>query len=202
MWLFLSSFFSGDSRSEGSEKVFWLCERAFARGYPAERGSGGAFAKTPNGLSASATLPPADKQCQCYFCESLPPIRETQSAFHPHAHRNACSRRCDCGQHCSLNKWIQTALSNSQKRSEFLISSHNERPSIVTVRVCNPDCPPLTIDGRNAAPTPTGFAEIVSDDFPVLQCQRCLVIVHDRLRCGFAQFKLCAHFLDLRRLFL
>jgi hypothetical protein len=27
--------------------------------------------------------------------------------------------------------------------------------------VCNPDRSPRTINGRNAAPTPTGFAEIV-----------------------------------------
>jgi hypothetical protein len=45
---------------------------------------------------------------------------------------------------------------------------HNETPPVVTVRVCNPDCPPLTINRRNAGPTETGFAEIVSDYFPVL----------------------------------
>ena len=51
------------------------------------------------------------------------PIRvpKTQSAFHPHAQRKACSHRCDHGQHCSLNRWTQTALSNS--RNALSISS-------------------------------------------------------------------------------
>src|SRR5436309_8521636 len=37
------------------------------------------------------------------------------------------------------------------------------------MRVSNPDRSPVRIDGCDAAPTPTGFAEIVSDYFPVLQ---------------------------------
>jgi hypothetical protein len=36
------------------------------------------------------------------------------------------------------------------------------------MRVCNPDRPPLGINGCDAAPTPPGFAEIGSDDLPVL----------------------------------
>jgi hypothetical protein len=36
------------------------------------------------------------------------------------------------------------------------------------MRVGNEDRSPLRVYGRDAAPTPTGFAEIVSDDFPVL----------------------------------
>jgi len=55
-----------------------------------------------------------------------------------------------------------------QKRSQFFIRTHNETLSVVSVRVNNPDRSPLTINGRDAAPTPTGFAEIVSDDFPKL----------------------------------
>ncbi len=38
----------------------------------------------------------------------------------------------------------------------------------IAVSICNPDCPPPTVQGRDAAPTPTRFLEIVSDDFPVL----------------------------------
>src|SRR6266576_1290634 len=34
--------------------------------------------------------------------------------------------------------------------------------------VCNKDRSPARIHGCNTAPTPTGFAEIVGDDFPVL----------------------------------
>jgi hypothetical protein len=40
----------------------------------------------------------------------------------------------------------------------------------------NSDRRPSRSKAENAAPTPTGFLEIVSDDFPVLLCQRCLVI--------------------------
>jgi hypothetical protein len=37
------------------------------------------------------------------------------------------------------------------------------------MRVSNPDRSPVGINRRDAAPTPTSFAEIVSDDFPLLQ---------------------------------
>ena len=36
------------------------------------------------------------------------------------------------------------------------------------MRICNPDRLPAGINGGDTAPTPTGFAEIVSDYFPVL----------------------------------
>src|SRR5882724_1157423 len=45
-------------------------------------------------------------------------------------------------------------------------------------------------------PAPTNCAESIGDDFPVVH--RSLLTIQRRLRCGFAQFKLCAHFLDLR----
>jgi hypothetical protein len=35
--------------------------------------------------------------------------------------------------------------------------------SVVAMRVCNPDRSPIGINRWDAAPTPTGFAEIVSD---------------------------------------
>jgi hypothetical protein len=54
-----------------------------------------------------------------------------------------------------------------QKRSQFFTCTDNETLSVVAMCVSNPYCPPLTINGRNAAPTSSGFAEIVSDDFPV-----------------------------------
>ncbi len=41
-----------------------------------------------------------------------------------------------------------------QKRTQHFIGMHNEPLSVVAMRVCNPDCSPLTINGRNAAPTP------------------------------------------------
>src|SRR5262249_48415043 len=42
---------------------------------------------------------------------------------------------------------------------------------------------------------PSGFVEIVSDDFPSTLLARLLLIVQNRLRCGFAHFKLGTHFL-------
>ena len=55
-----------------------------------------------------------------------------------------------------------------KKRSQLFIRSHTEPLSVVTVRVNNPDRSPRRIDGCDPAPTPSGFAEIVSDDFPIL----------------------------------
>jgi len=51
------------------------------------------------------------------------------------------------------------------KRSQDFIGAHDETLSIA-MRVSNPDCPSLTINGQNAAPTPSGLAEIVCDEFP------------------------------------
>jgi hypothetical protein len=54
-----------------------------------------------------------------------------------------------------------------QKRCQLFIRSRNETLSVAAMRVTNPDCSPVGINRRNTAPTPTGFAEIVRDDFPV-----------------------------------
>jgi hypothetical protein len=40
---------------------------------------------------------------------------------------------------------------------------HNETLSVAAMSVGNPDCSPLGINRCNTAPTPTGFAELVSD---------------------------------------
>jgi hypothetical protein len=48
-----------------------------------------------------------------------------------------------------------------------------EAVSIFSMRVSNPDRSPVGIHGCNAAPTPSRFAEIVSDDFPVFHGERC-----------------------------
>jgi hypothetical protein len=42
---------------------------------------------------------------------------------------------------------------------------HDEAPSVVSVRICDKDCLPFGIDRCHAAPTPSGFAEIVGSDF-------------------------------------
>jgi hypothetical protein len=48
----------------------------------------------------------------------------------------------------------------------------------VAVSVCNPDFAPFAIHRPHPAPTPSGFAEIVSDYFPILHLDfariRCL----------------------------
>jgi hypothetical protein len=40
------------------------------------------------------------------------------------------------------------------------------------MRISNEGRLPARIHGGDTAPTPTGFAEIVSDDFPVFHAQR------------------------------
>ena len=45
--------------------------------------------------------------------------------------------------------------------------------TVVTMCVYNPDRSPFTVQTWDAAPTPSGFAEIVSDDFPVLHLELC-----------------------------
>src|SRR5216110_658919 len=57
----------------------------------------------------------------------------------------------------------------SYKRAQLFVGVHNKAPSVVAMCVGNPDRSPLTINGWDPAQAPTGFAEIVSDDFPVLQ---------------------------------
>jgi hypothetical protein len=54
-----------------------------------------------------------------------------------------------------------------QKRSQHFIGSHDETLS-VTMRVQNPDRSPFAIHRCHVSIAPSGFAEIISDDFPVL----------------------------------
>jgi hypothetical protein len=46
---------------------------------------------------------------------------------------------------------------------------HNEPVSVAAVRVDNPDRVPIGIDGCYATPTPSGLAEIVSNELPVIR---------------------------------
>jgi hypothetical protein len=52
-----------------------------------------------------------------------------------------------------------------QKRRQLFIRPHNETLPVVAMRVSNEDVSPFAIHGCDAAPTPSGFLEIVSDDF-------------------------------------
>ena len=58
-------------------------------------------------------------------------------------------------------------MTQFDKRGQLFIRSHNETLSVVSMRVNNPDCSPVGFNCSDAAPTPTSFAEIVSDYFPV-----------------------------------
>src|SRR5439155_25383607 len=53
------------------------------------------------------------------------------------------------------------------KHTQLFIRTHNEPLSMIAMCVSNEDWSPAANRGSNAAPTATGFAEIVSDDFPV-----------------------------------
>jgi hypothetical protein len=53
-----------------------------------------------------------------------------------------------------------------QKRRQLFIRTCDETLSVVAMRVNNPDRSAFAIHSRQTAPTPSGFAEIVSDGFP------------------------------------
>jgi hypothetical protein len=53
-----------------------------------------------------------------------------------------------------------------EEGSRLFLGVHNEPLPIAAMRVRNPDCSPVGINRWDAAPIPTGFAEIVSDYFP------------------------------------
>jgi hypothetical protein len=61
----------------------------------------------------------------------------------------------------------RTAGFKFDKRGQLLIRMHNETLSVVTMCVRHKDRSPVGIHCCNTAPTPTGFAEIISDGFPV-----------------------------------
>ena len=49
-----------------------------------------------------------------------------------------------------------------QKRSQLFIGTHNETLSVIPVCIDNPDCSSAQIDDGNTAPTPTGFAQVIT----------------------------------------
>jgi len=63
------------------------------------------------------------------------------------------------------------------KSRQLFIRTHNKAPIFVPMRVSNEECSTARIDLCNAAPTPTGFAEIVSDDFPIPKVTKLLLIL-------------------------
>jgi hypothetical protein len=63
---------------------------------------------------------------------------------------------------------------------------HHETLSVVAVRVSNEDRSPVGVHSCDAAPTPTGFVQIGSDDFPIFHVWRMVALLlyarHDRNR--------------------
>jgi hypothetical protein len=55
-----------------------------------------------------------------------------------------------------------------KKRGQLYIAASYKPLSVVAMRVNNPDCLPVGINRGDAAPTPTGCAELVCNYFPVL----------------------------------
>jgi hypothetical protein len=70
-----------------------------------------------------------------------------------------------------------------QKRRQFFVGVHNEALTVAAMCVSHEDRSPFAIHSCDTAPTPTGFAEIVSDDFPVLQAITSLLNDVDSLGC-------------------
>jgi len=52
------------------------------------------------------------------------------------------------------------------KSGQLFIRAHNEALTVTAMRVCNEDRSPVGINRWATAPTPTGFAEIVSNGIP------------------------------------
>jgi hypothetical protein len=71
----------------------------------------------------------------------------------------------------SLNLVSQQAETNRpfqfQKRRQFFVGVHNEALTVAAMCVSHEDRSPFAIHGCDAAPAPTGCAEIVSDDCPI-----------------------------------
>ena len=59
-----------------------------------------------------------------------------------------------------------------QKRSQLFVGADNEMLSLA-VGVNDPNCAPVIAERGNPAHAKSGFAEIVSDDFPMLHAASC-----------------------------
>jgi hypothetical protein len=73
------------------------------------------------------------------------------------------------------------ALSSSTNAVSFS-SARTMKTFSVAMSVHNPDRSPFAIERRDPAQAPSGFTEIVNDDFAFLHCERLLLGVQNRLR--------------------
>jgi hypothetical protein len=84
---------------------------------------------------------------------------------------------------------VRVAAFQFEKRSQLFIRVHNETLSVAAMCIGNKDYSPLCGHACDATPTPTGFAEIIGDYFPVLHTGTVsLLIVLGHLRCSFVHF--------------
>jgi hypothetical protein len=72
----------------------------------------------------------------------------------------------------AISCFLLYGLSGSSSRSEFdkrgqLFRVHNEAFSVVAMRISNEARSPLGFKTETQPPTPTVFAELVGDNFPV-----------------------------------
>jgi hypothetical protein len=70
-----------------------------------------------------------------------------------------------------------------ERGRQLFVGTHNESPSIAVMRVNNPDRLAALIYRRNTTPTPSGFTEIVGNDFPGLHAITSLLNGIDSIGC-------------------
>ena len=139
-------------RGEVSEKSFLVVRTSLSLAITLRKeGRVGLLGETPNGLSASKTL--NESHLLVYttlVCQA--------SSYTP----------ASLG--CTILSMKLTANANRQSHfdecHQLFIPTHNVTLAIATMRVGNPDCLPVGIDSRDTAPTPTGSAKPVCDNFP------------------------------------
>jgi len=73
---------------------------------------------------------------------------------------------------------------------------YNETPSVVAMRVNDPDRSRLESIAETQPQLQPALSEIVGDYFPVFQRHRSLLIIQDGFPCRFVHFKLSAQFLE------
>jgi hypothetical protein len=105
------------------------------------------WGETPNGLSASPTLEKSTETVTDILANGRLHPQTRHQLNQPH------------------RELVYRPL-KFHKRSEFFFGAYDETLP-VAMSVHNPNCLPLNIDCSDAAQTPTGFVEIIGDDFPV-----------------------------------
>jgi len=124
-------------------KLFSCVNEPFVRGYPAERGSGGALlGETPNRLSASATLADGDRKCQSYFASRRFPLRRrhlpfSQAQFSSGLYATKLTAN-SCIARCSSKNAVSFSSARTMKRpaiSRSAATTQNCRPSSFVLEI-------------------------------------------------------------------